>query len=294
MLHYFTRISAHTQYYLQTIGSSQIDDINDAKISPEVLVNLEKIERNATPEVFTETRKKALAGQITVRESRLIEQEYRSLDPKKNNRGRPPKNEEGRYEYLGKNKYEDEEFEQDDQEQKSANQKKINEIAPIIVESLRSQNNLVDWTKLCASMKYPAKYWSSHSEVRVNFDKHRFRLDFVAVVRWSFKRPKDIFILEIKSSLHDFESDNKWENYLNFADFFCFAIPEDNYELIKAVEMNSFNFVGILLINLEDKSIKIHRKPIKQTPQHSCLLYENLYERVLGWGRLDVDSHVMQ
>ena len=83
MLHYFTRISAHTQYYLQTIGSSQINDINDAKIPPEVLVNLEKVQRHAPPEVFTETRKKALAGQITVRESRLIEQEYRSLNPKK-------------------------------------------------------------------------------------------------------------------------------------------------------------------------------------------------------------------
>ncbi len=299
----FWRYIKAGKYYLQTIGSSDIDDIDSATIAPEVLVNLEKVQRHAPTKVFEDIKEKALAGQLTVKDSRVIEREYRPLNPGENNRGGPTKKEEGQYEHLGKNKYqeqdqgqvqaqEDENIDNKLQTEsskriESTHNKELKEIAPIILESLRTQNNLVDWIKKCASMKYPAKYFSSHSEVRVNFERSRLRLDLVTIVRWSFKRPKDIFIVEIKSNLHDFESDNKWEKYLNFANFFCFAIPDDDRELIEAVEQNTFNFVGILLINLEDKSITMHRKPIKRTPEYSYLLYENLYERALGWSGSD-------
>ena len=34
-------------------------------------------------------------------------------------------------------------------------------------------------------------------------------------------------IIEIKTSLADFRSDNKWPEYLEFCDFYYFAVPED-------------------------------------------------------------------
>ncbi|MGY8997180.1 MAG: MmcB family DNA repair protein, partial [Alphaproteobacteria bacterium] len=34
-------------------------------------------------------------------------------------------------------------------------------------------------------------------------------------------------IVEIKTSLADFRSDNKWLEYLEFCDFYFFAVPED-------------------------------------------------------------------
>jgi hypothetical protein len=35
-----------------------------------------------------------------------------------------------------------------------------------------------------------------------------------------------VTIVEIKSSLEDFRSDRKWQEYLEFCDFFFFAVPE--------------------------------------------------------------------
>lgn len=37
----------------------------------------------------------------------------------------------------------------------------------------------------------------------------------------------DIIIIEIKSSLADYQADNKWEDYLEFCDRFYFAVTED-------------------------------------------------------------------
>ena len=36
-----------------------------------------------------------------------------------------------------------------------------------------------------------------------------------------------IAVVEIKSSLADFRSDGKWQEYLEFCDLFFFAVPED-------------------------------------------------------------------
>ncbi len=37
----------------------------------------------------------------------------------------------------------------------------------------------------------------------------------------------DVLIVEVKSSLTDFQSDQKWPDYLPFADMFCFAVDAD-------------------------------------------------------------------
>jgi len=37
----------------------------------------------------------------------------------------------------------------------------------------------------------------------------------------------EIYIVEVKSSLEDFRSDQKWPDYLDFCDYFAFAVSED-------------------------------------------------------------------
>ena len=75
----------------------------------------------------------------------------------------------------------------------------------------------------------------------------------MAVVRWNYKKPRDIFGVEIKSSLSDFNSDRKWENYFNFCHYFCFAIRGGNKKLRKAIEDNTNTEIGILEIDFDSK-----------------------------------------
>ncbi len=163
-----------------------------------------------------------MSGEATVRETRAIEQEYRPENPE-SRRGRPSKNEEGKYKHLGLPKND---TEGDGETPKTLNVIKIlrNEAATI---SGSLKVNLADWTKKCSRMRYPPKHYKEHTEVRVSFEKRILRLDFIAVVRWSYHKPKDVFRVEIKSSLSDFQSDRKWEHYLNFCHLKMFEwIPQ--------------------------------------------------------------------
>ncbi len=226
------------------------------------------------------------------------------------NRGRPKKGQEGSYGHLGQNKNkivtEDGSDNGSDGEADEVVRLRLdngelarNKIAPTIMRSLTV--NLVDWTKTIASRNYAAKYYQDHTEVRVNFQRQRYRLDFLAVVRWTFKRPKDIFVVEVKSCLQDFESDHKWTNYLNFCDYFCFAIPLEDVELLAAVKKITDDRIGILGIDFQASidefcsyPVTVIKKPKKLDNQkhygnHTHLVYETLYERVLGWKEKDDD-----
>lgn len=274
------------KYYLYTVGSDDVERVDNAIAAPEALVNLEKVERSAPSVVFEKLREKVLAGEATVKETRAIEQEYRPIDAF-NRRGRPAKEKEGRYEHLGLSK----------EEVGNSSVLEIkdlprNQVAASISRSLKI--NLVDWTKTCSSMRYPPKHYKEHTEVRVNYKKRRLRLDFMAVVRWSYKKPKDVFGIEIKSSLSDFQSDRKWEHYLNFCHYFCFAIPKHDAELRKAIENNTDSEVGIIEIDFESGVtenmgylVDVHRRPKKLQPSSISLVYETLYERVLNWSGSD-------
>ena len=286
------------KYYLHTIDSDDIEEINGALAAPEALVNLEKVERNAPSPIFEKLKEKVLSGEATVRETRAIEQEYRPENAE-SRRGRPKSGEEGSYKHLGKAESND-----DDNDTLITTQavevKDLprNQIATTISRSLKI--NLVDWTKFCGGKAYPAKLHQDHTEVRINLDRKRFRIDFLAVVRWSFKKPKDIFVVEIKSSMSDFSTDEKWQNYLNFCDYFCFAIPKHESELVETIELATD--AGILLVDFNSEiessiayPVKVHRKPKKKTGRFKHLIYETLYERLLHWtGSDDLDTNGSQ
>ncbi|BAQ63177.1 hypothetical protein GM3708_3583 (plasmid) [Geminocystis sp. NIES-3708] len=276
------------KYYLYTVGSKEIDEIDNAVASPEALENLEKVERNAPAPVYEKLKEQVLQGNITVKETRQIEQQYRPINGK-TNRGRPTKGNEGKYEHLGL-VAEEINSDSNETETETERQREISkeQIAPSIAHSLKI--NLVNWTKTCAEMRYPPKHYQDHTEVRINFEKKRLRIDFMAVIRWSYKRPKDVFVVEIKSSQQDFASDHKWQKYLHFCHYFCFAIPSDDLDLIKTISQTTNDKVGILLIDFKggvrenlSYPVEVYRYPIKLKPSSVSLIYETLYERVLNW-----------
>jgi hypothetical protein len=278
---------------------------------------LEKVERQAPPPVFEKLKQKVLNGEATVAECRQIEKDYRPSDSEnKTNRGRSIKEEKGKYQHLGKWKdlsdethpesereispleYSPPNAELEDRLETEAKKISRNQIATTIARSLT--NNLVDWTSSCAMMRYPPRYYKEHTEVRVNFDRQRLRIDFLAVVRWSYKRPKDIFAVEIKSCLGDFESDLKWENYLNFCHYFCFAIPRHHEDLKEAISSSGVTDAGILLVDFDAPiqenatyPVELYRQPTKIEGSSINLVYETLYERVLGWSGSDSDNSIL-
>jgi hypothetical protein len=287
------------KYYLKSVDSDDIEQVDEAKAPPEALEKLEKVQRNAPQPVFEKLREKVLAGEATVKECRKIEQEYRP-EGEQLRRGRPPKGQEGSYQHLGQAETESKDEASEVIDITAVEVKQLprqlpqqlpqNQIAVTIARSL--SNNLVDWTMSCLRRRYPPYHHQEHTEVRVNFERRRLRLDFLAVLRWSYKRPKDVFAVEIKSCLADFEADNKWENYLNFCHYFCFAIPHSDEELKEAIEIQTD--AGILLIDLtaeiqEDMSypVTVYRQPQKLKGQSVSLVYETLYERILGWSGSD-------
>jgi hypothetical protein len=282
------------KYYLHTIDSDDVEQIDNAIAPPEALVNLEKVERNAPLPVFEKLKEKVLAGEATVKETRAIEQEYRPENGE-SRRGRPSKEEEGKYSHFGKSNIVDDDGVREDEVIETVGLPQ-NQVATTISRSLKT--NLVDWTKKCSRMRYPPKHYKEHTEVRVNFENKRLRLDFMAVIRWSYKKPKDIFGVEIKSNLSDLMSDRKWENYLNFCHYFCFAIIGGDLELRKAIEDSTDTEVGILEVNFNSKitkdigyKVNVYRQPKRLKPDLVSLVYETLYERVVGWSGSENQSN---
>ena len=297
--------------YLESIESDNIDEIDEAEAAPEVLVNLEKVQRHAPPEIFNDLKDKVLAGSVTVNESREVEQQYRPERKPKIIPELPSIEIDAQLPSVEINPQLPS-VEIDTQtatiELGSASKehqitggldKLKAELTPNTRMADRISKNLsitlADWSSRCAGMRYPPKFFQAHTEVRVSHQKKRLRLDLVGVVRWSFKKPKDIFGVEIKSSLSDFESDRKWENYLNFCDYFCFAIPRKDMELWEAIEDRTDSGVGILAIDFDSEpqagevhKVEILRKPKRLAGSSKSIIYETLYERLAGWsGKLE-------
>lgn len=312
-----------SRYYLQLQGSNELEKINEIKAAPEALELLEKISRTAPQPVFEKLRDLVLNGDCTIRECRQIEKDYR---PAQNltNRGRPAKGQEGKYTHLGswkkgaktigiaetaetaETKTIDiaetaetaENYADSDRPLSSQKFSKIprGQIATTIARSLSI--NLVDWTNKCGDMKYPPRNFKEHTEVRINVGGKRRRIDFLAVVRWSMKRPKEIFAIEIKSCLEDFSTDNKWTDYLDFCHYFCFAIPNNDSALRDAILIADLAAsAGILSVDFnseirDDLSYPVYviRTPQKLFGNLAARTYETLYERALGWSGSDKDK----
>ena len=305
--------------YLESVESEEIDEIDQAEAAPEVLVNLEKVQRHAPLEIFNDLKDKVLAGEVTVNESREIEQQYRPERKPKVIPQLPSIEIDAQLPSIeiasaSTGHQIGEGFNSIQSHVQEGLEESKDVLTPNTLIAERISKNLsitlADWSSRCAGMTYIPKFTQAHTEVRVSHDRKRLRLDLVGVVRWSFKRPKDVFGVEIKSSLSDFESDRKWENYLNFCDFFCFAIArqkikyqtdEEYKTLLQSIEDRTNSEVGILVVDYQRVSqmnetpgvydfaypVEIIRKPKRLAGSSKSLIYETLYERLAGWSGSD-------
>ena len=82
------------------------------------------------------------------------------------------------------------------------------------------------------------------------------RVDLIAL-----SRSQHITIVEVKSSLTDFSSDKKWQNYLDWADQFYFAVAENFPVERLADEMRC----GILITDGFDTHI-LREAPLRKLP----------------------------
>ena len=261
------------------ITQADLDRLDQVKSAPEVLQHLSKIGKLVEDEkVFNQLKEQALAGKLTVAKCREIKNAYRhpSSSSKVN---------------------------EDVNEEENTPQIERNQIASTIKRSLIDKEQLYDWTKNCAGMKYIPRFAHGHSEVRLSDNRRRFRFDLVCVVRWSFKRPKGIFIVEIKSCLQDFLLDEKWQNYLKYCHYFCFAVPLADGELIKEIQSLEIPFIGILGIDFQAPVSLEGTYPVtiispatmiqlEEEEQRFHKIYETLYERMVGWSGSDEEEGV--
>jgi hypothetical protein len=290
------------KYFLKLTGSEDLEQVNEAaKIAPEALERLEKVQRQAPTPVFETLRERVFAGDVTVAECRQIEKDYRPPATEvRTNRGRPPKGEEGRVEYLGQWKdnshfstFIERSLGETDVEVvtiPSANSKfTYRQVAPTINRALKADYS---WMQKCTGINYPPQNWGTHLDVAVGEESNQLRLDLVGVVRWNLKFPKDMFAVKIVSGVNDFEFGANWEKYLAFCNYFCFACPISDVRLLEAIQESvlQFDFIGILGVDFAAKlnssltyPIEVIHRPQRQDGEQICSVYETLYERVLGW-----------
>ena len=296
------------KYFLKSIGCNQIERVSEAKAPPEALEKLEKIERQAPTLVFLALKERVFAGQATVEECRQIEKDYRPAAQGRTNRGRPPKGQEGESNYLGKWKSNLEETEANNaqsqvavliensqaQELPELNQITPQQMAASIKRSLRAD---CGWLTLCAEADSPPRNWGTHKEVRVfnsvvRQDKRSLlRLGLVAAAQWDLDS-KDLFVVEVKTHVAELQM-HRWEEYLDFCNYFCFACPQGDAKLLEVIQETARRIpsVGILVADFSSLPqgqgliypCSIIKFPIRQKGKKASLVYETLYERVMGW-----------
>ncbi len=296
------------KYFLKSIGCNQIERVSEAKAPPEALEKLEKIERQAPTLVFLALKERVFAGQATVEECRQIEKDYRPAAQGRTNRGRPPKGQEGESDYLGKWKSNLEETaaynaqsqiavlieNSQAQELQSLNQITPQQMAASIKRSLRAD---CGWLTRCAEADSPPRNWGTHKEVRVFNSVARqekrslLRLGLVATVQWDLDS-KDLFVVEVKTHIAELQM-HRWEEYLDFCNYFCFACPQGDAQLLEVIRETARRIpsVGILVTDFsslpQGQSLiypcSIIKFPIRQKGKKASVVYETLYERVMGW-----------
>ena len=79
--------------------------------------------------------------------------------------------------------------------------------------------------------------------------------------RIALSRSQQVTIVEVKSSLTDFSSDKKWQNYLDWADQFYFAVAENFPVERLADEMHC----GVLITDGFDTHI-LREAPLRRLP----------------------------
>ncbi|MBF2063603.1 MAG: DNA repair protein MmcB-related protein [Calothrix sp. C42_A2020_038] len=287
------------KYFLKLTGYEDLDQVHEAaRIPPEALEKLEKLQRQAPTPVFETLKKRVFSGDATVAECRRIEKDYRPpITEARSNRGRPHKGQEGKVEYLGqwKGASFDTFIERTHNEVETEAIPGISsgftnsQIASTIKRALKE-----DYTWMCdyTDTEHPPKHWATHQEIQMLGKTKILHLDLVGVVRWNLKQSKDLFGIKIISCMNDFEYFAKWEEYSAYCNYLCFAGPLDDSDLLEALRevAAQFDFIGILGVDFSAKlndsiayPIEVIHQSRRLTGNKISSVYEILYERALGW-----------
>lgn len=296
------------KYFLKAIGCDQLERLSEAKAPPEALEKLEKIERLAPAPVFQALKQRVLAGQATIAECRQIEKDYRPVAQGRTNRGRPCKGEEGGTDYLGKWKAYPQETEVELAQSQSAvlidssllstEPIDFHQMTPAQTASSIKRTLSVDckWLLECAQANSPPRNWGTHREVRIlssGKDKHSlFRLGLVAIAQWDLDS-KDLFLVEVKTHISELSVQHNWQEYLDLCNYLCFACPSGHTQLLEIMEETARTIpaIGILVVDFSCSPqaqnliypCSLIKSPIRQKGKKASLVYETLYERVMGW-----------
>lgn len=293
------------KYFLKLTGNDDLEEVHKAaRIPPEALEKLEKLQRQAPTPVFETLKKRVFSGDATVAECRRLEKDYRPpITEARTNRGRPQKGQEGKIEHLGHwrgaafNTF----IEQTQGELEikaipaASSRFTSRQIASTIKRALKED---CTWMQKYTNIKHAPKHWTTHQEVPI-IKSQALRLDLVGVVRWNFKQPKDLFAVKIISCTDDLEYFANWENYSEYCNYLCFASPLDNTELLDTLRdtASQFDFIGILGIDFSAKlsesiayPIQVIRYSRRLTGNNISSIYETLYEQALGWSEMETDT----
>ena len=168
------------------------------------------------------------------------------------------------------------------------------QMAASIKRSLRAD---CGWLARCADADSPPRNWGTHKEVRVINSAARqdksslLRLGLVAAAQWDLDS-KDLFVVEVKTHIAELQM-HRWEEYLDFCNYFCFACPQGDAKLLEVIQETAGRIpsVGILVVDFSSLPqgqgliypCSIIKFPIRQKGKKASLVYETLYERVMGW-----------
>lgn len=279
----FWRYLKAASYYLQQVESDDIERVNEIVAAPEALDRLEKIERQAPRPIFEAMRDKVLAGKATVAECREIELQYRPQYTL-NNRGRPNRGDEGRYNYFGR--WRDETIEPFSSEQREVVSRDRSNAA--IRSSLQTYATL--WTQNALGKSYSPRHHHAHSNVTVRSASKSHCLEQLIITRWDIKQPKEIFGIASRSCLAEFETQSNWEIYLPYCHYFCFAVPSEDKALQHQIIDSTPHHIGLLSVDFTAEPdheiafpVTVLRCPRRAEAELAGELYEALYEDLLTW-----------
>jgi hypothetical protein len=291
------------KYFLKLTGYEDLEQVREAaRIPPEALEKLEKLQRQAPTPVFETLKKRVFSGDVTVAECRRIEKDYRPpVTEARTNRGRPNKGQEGKTEYLGHWKgapfttfIEQTQGELEIKAAPAASSRFTSiQIASTIKRALKED---CTWMQNYTNIRHAPQHWATHQEVSIIKSK-LLRLDLVGVARWDFKQPKDLFAVKIISCIDDLEYFTNWEELSGYCNYLCFVSPLDNTELLDVLRdiASQHDFIGILGVDFSAKltdsiayPIQVIRYSRRLTGDEISSVYETLYEQALGWTEIEI------
>lgn len=140
-----------------------------------------------------------------------------------------------------------------------------------------SKRDIVNALKEATVSYFAHLRYSCHFEIGIQAWGRR-RADMLAV-----NLKSEVVLAEIKSSLEDYTSDRKWQNYLGYADKMYFIFTQDTFDRLKERGLlKDIKDEGVGILVLSDSSGRLQSKSPALKYQMDANIKSNLITR-LAW-----------